>query len=204
MNTRRLWTKPLSRLNWLLGSFALTAWTLAVADLGAHQPANKMEISSIVFSISAESSQQFGVAFSEQELATQISHTLAAWHYPVNTTAKNRTSYRLQAVIGAMHSDATPLNFLFGSGFQSAQVIPISCQLTNPGSSKPLAKFQTSVVASDWQNTSVAANAAVITAQLSDAVSTVCFNLLDKLALSGSVALTAANMSAIPPSATNE
>jgi|GEM_PF-2673814 len=193
MNTQRFWTKPLSRLNWLLGSFALSAWTLAVADLGQHHPADKIEISSIVFSIAAESSQQFGVALSEQVLAAQISHTLAAWHYPVNTTANNRTSHRLQAVIGAMHSDATPLNFLFGSDFQSAQVIPISCQLTNPGSSKPLAKFQTSVVASDWQNTPVAANADVITAKLSDAVSSVCFNMLDKLALSNSIALTATN-----------
>jgi len=184
MNSQFSINKPLPGA-WL-ALVCLGPWASASAELIVHAPVDKASVTAIRVELDPEHWRQFGFQ-TPPRLAAQIGRNLAEWRYPIS--AEGPASHRLLAGIGLIHKGSTPVGFSFSSGnsdpraadFQTAQVLPIACSLSAADSPKPLAEYQTSIDAHDWQ--AKPADSEKVLAKLSDAIGTACFNLLDELDL---------------------
>lgn len=156
----------------------LSAWPVYALD----QPEGKAEtIASMDFSMDGESFNLFGVKLSGRMLEERVRKNLSEWRYPLEQGEPY--SHRLQAAVGKIEHQATPVGFSFSSGnsdprsgdFQKADVLPISCKLSKFGSSEPLAEradtFSIHALSLDAGESRLLEN-------LADRISTACFNLL--------------------------
>lgn len=192
MSCRLAKTSPLLILKTLVTVITAVAWATAAAELTQPATIDKASVTGIVFVIAPDHLDQFGSNLPVQQLVEQVSRNLAEWQYPIKATAAEPVSHRLEASIGIIKKDTTPVGFSFSSGnsdprsadFQKAQVMPISCRLTNLKLPNQQAEYKTTVSADGLlPDNGHAFNAAKTAAKLSDEISTTCFNLLDELAL---------------------
>ncbi len=157
------------------------------AELIEKAAIDKATVSGIVFTLSSHQLGSFAQYVDSRALSQQVSDNLAQWHYPMGVSGN--ASHRLSATLGTVQTDTTPVGFSFssgdsdprGGGFQKAQVIPISCELASVASPAQQAKFNTTTSANRFFSGSQPT--ADLMAKLSDEISTVCFNLLEGLAL---------------------
>lgn len=116
-------------------------------------------------------------------IKTLTSKNLSDWHYPIAPTATTPITHRMTAEIGKPEHGNTPTGFSFSIGnsdpraldFQKANVLPITCKLESVQHAAQRAEinmgFADSAVTGANPNTK----------ELTDHVSTVCFNLLQEI-----------------------
>lgn len=115
------------------------------------------------------------------EISNKVRSNLSEWGYSL--PASGAYSHLLHAIVGKTSHQATPVGFSFSAGnsdpraseFQKADVIPISCSLTNAINS---------TVVSEWQSTfSVNTDTSITSEKLIDAISTVCLETINRARL---------------------
>ena len=162
------------------GSWTGTALSAPKIPASLIQPA----ISALDLQLDQSHLQQFAVPVQAAVIKTNMMANLAEWSYPLKAI-DGHFSHRLEAAIGLMQRGSTPAGFSFSSGnsdprspdFQQADVIPISCSLSR--SDDPSVKFE---LKSAFSAPSAAERtSAHLTHELSDRLSTLCYDLLDKL-----------------------
>jgi hypothetical protein len=136
--------------------------------------------------LSADNLDQFGVQLAKEPIVGKVGENLAEWRYPFKTSEP--FTHRLEISLGKVSRQSSPVGFSFSSGnsdprsadFQKADVLPISCRLRKISDNSVLGEQETPVAAHDLQKD---AGVAKLTEKLSDAISTVCFDVLDELKL---------------------
>lgn len=172
---------------YVLPALLLPAAQTAVADGQTRVGLNKAEVTAIAFKLAPDNLKQFNFALPEREITEQVGKNLAEWQFPIKLDA-GTYSHVLTAKLGPITHDSTPAGLSFSLGnadpraqdFQKADVLPISCRLTsatNPNISvEEHSTFNTFALTGDT-------TPAKATANLTDDISTLCFNLLDGLKL---------------------
>ncbi|MGZ5007054.1 MAG: hypothetical protein ACXWFI_04240 [Methylobacter sp.] len=135
-------------------------------------------IKRIEFRIGAVKEPSLKPVLARQDVTDRIAGNLVGWGYPIAVKDNQGFSHTLTVEIGAIEHSATPPGFSFSSGnsdpraleFQKADVLPIGCELASIS--------QPARTAYLYMNFS--AGKAVGEAQLTDHISTVCFNLLSE------------------------
>lgn len=157
-------------------------WLLTLAV-----PAQAIEtapVTAIEFAVANHNLQQFGVKLSSQQIAERVSSNLAEWQYPLQAK-QGSYSHQLQATLGVISHQSTPVGFSFSSGnsdpraaeFQKADVLPITCRLSQ---GQQVIQEQQATFSSEQFKTG---SSDKITDKLVDQISTTCFNLLEDLQL---------------------
>ncbi|NOU12541.1 MAG: hypothetical protein HOO92_01050 [Methylococcaceae bacterium] len=175
-----------------IAHFALLGFvtTLALPVLASEKPTvtvDKTSITQIKFELADEHLDQFGFPLPLQQILERVSKNLSEWHYPVSVSGL-AYSHSLKATLGAIANQATPVGFSFtsgnsdprASGFQKADVLPISCQLISTDGSTVFAEHHTTFSVHELSSDS-SQNKRVD--KLVDHLSTACFTLLDDLKL---------------------
>lgn len=164
--------------------------TLALPVLASDKPTvtvDKAAITQIKFELADEHLDQFGFPLPLQQMLERVSKNLSEWHYPVSVSGL-AYSHTLKATLGAIANQATPVGFSFtsgnsdprASGFQKADVLPVSCRLTSTDGSTVIVEHHTTFSAHELTGDS-SQNKRVD--KLVDHLSTACFTLLDDLKL---------------------
>ncbi|MDP2903732.1 MAG: hypothetical protein Q8N96_11605 [Methylovulum sp.] len=187
--------------NLLFSALAAGLCVEAQAELIEKSPIDKAPVTQIVFTLTPEQMGPFAHSVDIHELVGRVSNNLAQWHYPIKANATGDISHHLFATVGAVQTDATPVGFSFSSGnsdpravgFQKAQVIPMTCQINSIKNPDQQAVFKTTVSANGFLPNNQPTSATL--EKLSDEISTVCFNLLDELALQPPPSLTGTSVS---------
>ncbi|WP_347986619.1 hypothetical protein [Methylomonas sp. AM2-LC] len=116
------------------------------------------------------------------ELTNKIRSNLSEWGYSLPSSGPY--SHQLRAVIGKINHENTPVGFSFSSGnsdprasdFQKADVLPITCRLTDEAHAK---------IVSEWQSSfSVSTDTPKNSEKLNDEISTVCLEVLNRAKIS--------------------
>ena len=113
----------------------------------------------------------------------QVGKNLTDWDYPISGINNKPASHLLTAVVGKVEYGSTPEGFSFSVGnsdpraldFQKANVLPITCKL-NP-IKQPQQSAELNMGFSDSEVTRSIPNIK----ELTDHISTVCFNLLQEV-----------------------
>lgn len=113
----------------------------------------------------------------------QVGKNLADWDYPISAINNKPASHQLTALVGKVEYGSTPAGFSFSVGnsdpralnFQKANVLPITCKL-NP-IKQPQQSAELNMGFSDSEVTGPTPNIK----ELTDHISTVCFNLLQEV-----------------------
>lgn len=141
-------------------------------------------VTAIDLQLDEQNLQQFAVVLQSSDIKNAISANLKEWSYPFNAV-EGRYTHRLLASVGVMKHGSTPAGFSFSSGnsdprsldFQQADVVPISCRLSR--TDRPEASYElTSSFSAPKASEKTSAN---MTHELTDKLSTLCYDLLDKL-----------------------
>ena len=140
----------------------------------------------IDFSLAADNLEQFGVKLSREQIIAKVGKNLSEWRYPVK--ALGPYTHKLEASLGKISRQSSPVGFSFSSGnsdprsgdFQKADVLPISCRFSKIGNNDALGEQQTTVASQQMQKE---LGASKLAENLSDNISTVCFNVLEDLKL---------------------
>ncbi len=131
----------------------LLVFTLAgLPVVAAEQPPvnlDKTSITAIKFVLAEDHLEQFGFRLPLQKIVETVSNNLAEWQYPVKLSGSSY-SHKLEATLGQIANQATPVGFSFSSGnsdprasgFQKADVLPISCRLSDIASGAVLVKME--------------------------------------------------------------
>ncbi len=167
-------------------------WLLLAAMVASNASAEtpptvteKEAITAIEFVMAEDNLQQFGFALSPTDIAERVRANLAEWEYPMKNSGPY--SHRLQANLGKISRQETPVGFSFSSGnsdprasdFQKADVLPVECVLHKTGD-VAMAKQKSTFSAHELD---IAAGRNRVTGKLIDQISTACFNLLEDLPL---------------------
>lgn len=127
--------------------------------------------------------QQWPHSLSAAVLLPKVRANLSEWRYSMPLTGPY--THQLKAQIGLVSHQQTPVGFSFSSGnsdpravdFQKADVLPIRCQLTALGASRPLAEQQSTFSAHELSTT----DRNRFIDKLTDKISTVCLSALENL-----------------------
>jgi hypothetical protein len=167
----------------------LLVFTLAGLPVVAAEqpPANldKTTMTAIEFVLTEDHLEQFGFVLPLQKIVETVSNNLAEWQYPVKLSG-SAYSHKLEATLGKIANQATPVGFSFSSGnsdprasgFQKADVLPISCRLSDIASGKVLVKMESTFSAHQFGHES---GLGKITDKLIDQIGTVCLDVLEKV-----------------------
>lgn len=125
----------------------------------------------------------FKFALATDKITEQVSHNLAQWQYPVKT-GKQNYSHSLEAQIDKISHQETPVGFSFSAGnsdprasdYQKADVLPISCRLTDIKTGKLVAEQKATFSEHLLSNET---DQQKLTEQLVNQISTACYNLLE-------------------------
>lgn len=158
--------------------------SLAVSAPKIPSEVTEKAVTNIDFQLDEQNLQQFAVVLQAKEIKNAIAANLKEWSYPLNA-AEGLFSHRLVAGVGLMKYGSTPAGFSFSSGnsdprspdFQKADVLPITCRLSR--TDRPDASFELSgSFSAPKASEKTSAN---MTHELTDRLSTLCYDLLDKL-----------------------
>ena len=117
------------------------------------------------------------------EIKQQVGKNLMQWDYPISAVNNMPATHKLTALVGKAEYGSTPAGFSFSVGnsdpraldFQKANVLPITCKL-NP-IDQPQQSAELNMGFSDSEVTGFKINVK----ELTDHISTVCFNLLQEV-----------------------
>lgn len=132
----------------------------------------------------------FGIILDEQAISSEIAHNLSEWGYKVTATNTKDQSHNMSLNIGAIKNDATPAGFSFSSGnsdprslnFQKADILPMTCFLSPKDHPEQSAELSVMVTADEYLSYAKKADKQTkLTHQLTNDLSTACFNLLSRL-----------------------
>jgi len=166
----------------------LLVFTLAgLPVVAAEQPPvnlDKTTMTAIEFVLAEDHLEQFGFRLPLQKIIETVSNNLAEWQYPVKLPGSSY-SHKLEATLGQIANQATPVGFSFSSGnsdpraagFQKADVLPISCRLSDIASGMVLLKMESTFSTHQLDRE---AGEAKITDKLIDQISTACLDVLEK------------------------
>lgn len=156
------------------------------AAAAAKLPAELTEppVTAIDLQLNEQNLQQFSVVLEATAIRQAIASNLKEWSYPINP-ADARYSHTLSASIGVMKHGSTPAGFSFSSGnsdprspdFQQADVVPITCRLSRSDRSEVFFELNGSFSAPKAADKTIAN----MNHELTDRISTLCYDLLDKL-----------------------
>lgn len=163
-------------------------WSLALI-IGYAEPARTevmpsepKVMSAIEMLIAEDNLQQFGPKVSSTSLATQVSVNLNEWEFPMKQNAPY--SHQLQARLGLISRQKTPVGFSFTSGnsdpravdFQKADVLPITCTLSDLETHTVLIERESTFGAHAYDSDQQASQ---IIQKLTDQISTACLDVLE-------------------------
>ena len=139
-------------------------------------------IKAIEFVLVEEHLEQFGVSLNTQTIEQQARANLNEWEFPVQATAP--FSHQLQARLGLISHQTTPVGFSFSSGssdpraadYQKADVLPITCSLFDAETKQLLLERASTFSAHELNKK---AGLASITDKLTDQISTICLEVLE-------------------------
>jgi hypothetical protein len=146
------------------------------------QPANLAKDIHIELLIANDNLPALGLTTITQ-LQPKIIANLHEWGYPL--TDKPPYSHRLEAVVGQISKQSTPVGFSFSTGnsdpratdYQKANVLPISCRLSELSSQTQLMEKSTTFSANSYQP---GLNPTQISAKLIDQISNICLEVLEQ------------------------
>ncbi|MGZ8191494.1 MAG: hypothetical protein ACXWTS_09745 [Methylococcaceae bacterium] len=173
----------------LSGFFSVILSTASVAQTTSGQ-IDTAAVTDIEVRIADNHPDQFGFTLPLQQMLERVANNLAQWHFPVSVSPKKNYSHTLEAYIGLIKNDKTPVGFSFSIGnsdpratdFQKADVIPVSCRLTANDNLKQSVELEMSFSAKQLlKGSKPHADQAKIVDKLVEDLSTVCFDLLDDL-----------------------
>ncbi|MFM8340933.1 MAG: hypothetical protein ACKN9F_01805 [Methylomonas sp.] len=152
---------------------------------------DKSAVKAIEFNLAEDNLQQFGFKLTAKSMAERVKANLTEWHYPFQAI-DGAYSHRLQAKLGKVSHQATPVGFSFTSGssdprspdFQKADVLPITCTLSKIGDANQTIEQHSSFGIHQFIDQP---SEAKLNDKLVDQISTACFNLLDELRLPSAV-----------------
>lgn len=161
----------------LISLFAQPVCSDATKPLDQPKP-----LKSIEFVLAKDHLQQFGVSLNTQIIEKQAQANLSEWEFP--TQAPAPFSHRLQARLGVISHQKTPVGFSFSSGssdpraadFQKANVLPITCSLFDAETQQLLVERESTFSAHEFNRK---AGLASITDKLTDQISTICLEVLE-------------------------
>ena len=179
----RIFTPRLQQIVCLLG---LATGSAIAADNNAVS-IDKSAVKAIEFNLADDNLQQFGFKLSAKTMAERVKANLTEWHYPFQAI-DGTYSHRLQAQLGKVSHQQTPVGFSFTSGssdprspdFQKADVLPITCTLSKIGDPKQTIEQHSSFGIHQFSDQP---SEAKLNEKLVDQISTACFTLLDDLRL---------------------
>ena len=177
----------LSKLSLLISISFLSAnsWvSQAISAPKIPSEVTEKAVTSIDLQLDEQNLQQFAVVLQATEIKNAIASNLKEWSFPLDTK-EGLFSHRLVASVGVMKFGSTPAGFSFSSGnsdprspdFQKADVVPISCRLSR--TDRPEASFELN--ASFSAPKASEKTSANMSHELTDRLSTLCYDLLDKL-----------------------
>lgn len=148
---------------------------------------DKNAVKAIEFNLADDNLQQFAFNLSASTISERVKTNLAEWHYPFQAI-DGAYSHRLQAKLGKVSHQQTPVGFSFTSGssdprspdFQKADVLPITCTLSKIGDAKQTIEQHSSFGIHQFGDQP---SEAKLNDKLVDQISTACFTLLDELRL---------------------
>jgi len=122
------------------------------------------------------------VSLNTQTIQQQARANLNEWEFPVQASAP--FSHQLQARLGLLSHQATPVGFSFSSGssdpraadYQKADVLPITCSLFDAETQQLLLERASTFSAHELNKK---ASLASITDKLTDQISTICLEVLE-------------------------
>jgi hypothetical protein len=139
-------------------------------------------LKAIEFVLVEDNLQQFGVSLNTQTIQQQARANLNEWEFPMQATAP--FSHQLQARLGLISHQTTPVGFSFSSGssdpraadYQKADVLPITCSLFDADTQQLLLERASTFSAHELNKK---AGLASITDKLTDQISTICLEVLE-------------------------
>lgn len=157
------------------------AWGLSACGLSpvkSNLPLDLSKPGSIAFVIDSHNS-----SLDTGTINTQTGKNLSDWHYPIATMASASITHRMTVTIGKPERGSTPAGFSFSMGnsdpraldFQKADVLPITCKLESVQQIAQSAELNMGFA----DSAVTGANPDI--KELTDHVSTVCFNLLKEI-----------------------
>ncbi len=161
----------------LISLFAPQIWSEVSKPL--DQP---KAMKSIGFVLAEDHLEQFGVSLSTQSIEQQARTNLSEWEFPMQATAP--FSHQLQARLGLISHQETPVGFSFSSGnsdpraadYQKANVLPITCSLFDADTHQLLLERESTFSAHALNKKDGLAS---ITDKLTDQISTICLEVLE-------------------------
>jgi hypothetical protein len=173
--TKSLTIQPMA---WSLLFFMAYAQS-AGAEFGTAEP-NVM--SAIELLVANDNLQQFGPNVSATSLAKQVGTNLSEWEFPMK--AVGPYSHQLQARLGGISRQKTPIGFSFTSGnsdpravdFQKADVLPITCSLRDLETHTVLSERESTFSAHAYDDDHQPSQ---IVQKLTDQISTACLDVLE-------------------------
>lgn len=164
----------------------LVTGSVMAADINAVS-IDKNAVKAIEFNLADDNLQQFAFKLSANTISGRVKVNLTEWHYPFQAI-DGAYSHRLQAKLGKVSHQQTPVGFSFTSGssdprspdFQKADVLPITCTLSKMGDPKQTIEQHSSFGIHQFIDQP---SEAKLNDKLVDQISTACFTLLDELRL---------------------
>jgi hypothetical protein len=139
-------------------------------------------LKAIEFVLVEDNLEQFGVRLNARTIQQQARANLNEWEFPMQASAP--FSHQLQARLGLISHQATPVGFSFSSGssdpramdYQKADVLPITCSLFDTDTQQLLLERASTFSAHELNKK---AGLASITDKLTDQISTICLEVLE-------------------------
>ncbi|MBM4207260.1 MAG: hypothetical protein FJ190_04290 [Gammaproteobacteria bacterium] len=124
-----------------------------------------------------------GAKIDVEAIKTETGKNLSDWRYPITPAYKEAISHQMTVEIGKTERGSTPAGFSFSIGnsdpraldFQKANVLPITCKLNSIQNGAQSAELSMGFI------DSAVTSAHPDSKEISDHVSTVCFNLLKEI-----------------------
>ncbi|MFK5950472.1 MAG: hypothetical protein QM500_17100 [Methylococcales bacterium] len=152
-------------------------------------PFDTQLVNSMFFQLK-NNSNNFGFSLPNKEISKQVITNLAEWGYIFSANLSDNDSYILKVNVGEISHGATPVGVSFSSGnsnprsvnFQKAEILPISCSLMPKGQKLQAVELVMEVMAENYShNLNSPKQQAQIIKELTDDISTACYNLLNHL-----------------------
>lgn len=131
-----------------------------------------------------------GVTLPQAEIGKNVVNNLSEWGYQFVEQPSEEYTHDLSIHLGSISRGSTPPGFSFSSGnsnpraldFQKATILPITCSLMPKGQQQQRAELVMEVLASEYKGNSViAVSEENMIDNLTDDISTTCYNLLSSL-----------------------
>ncbi|MBS3963232.1 MAG: hypothetical protein KGZ80_01835 [Methylomonas sp.] len=164
----------------------LSLWmTSQIPTVWADSPATVAKpVETIALSVVDDNREQFGFDLVVKQITERVRSNLAEWDFPVKT--EGQFSHNLQARLGKTTHRETPVGFSFSRGnsdpraadFQKADVLPVTCTLSDAESGDLLVQRESSFISVALDKNTKPTH---VVDKLVDQIGTVCLDVLQQL-----------------------